>query len=200
MTDRELCNYKMSHDELNKWEDVLRTIKKYCQMTIPLPYRGVCEGALNWSVSGYSSVDGYYYIELGDRDNIHFVCRSMEKENILFVIMKEILEQAGRKIEMKNRNSEAKKWEYYQDYSKTKPGHIHWVRNENFQYHARHDTRKVWFEFVIEKLLVLFPYERVEPVIKEYTDLINRWFVRPHWAYDRNKKCFIEISRSAERS
>lgn len=34
--------------------------------------------------------------------------------------------------------------------------------------------------------------------MKRYVDLMNFWYKVPHWDYDREKLCFIEISDSRE--
>ena len=46
--------------------------------------------------------------------------------------------------------------------------------------------------------LVLDNYFRKK--VEEYTGLMNRWFLVPHWGYDFEKLCFIEISDSREYS
>jgi hypothetical protein len=37
-----------------------------------------------------------------------------------------------------------------------------------------------------------------EKRVKRYVDLMNFWYKEPHWDYDREKLCFIEISDSRE--
>ena len=34
--------------------------------------------------------------------------------------------------------------------------------------------------------------------VKEHIGLMNRWFLTPHWGYDYESLCFIEVSDSRE--
>lgn len=44
---------------------------------------------------------------------------------------------------------------------------------------------------------VLSP-ERWEKKVRTHVDLMNRWFKKDHWGYDREKLCFVEISDCKE--
>ena len=45
-----------------------------------------------------------------------------------------------------------------------------------------------------------FPEDYFRKKAEEYTGLMNRWFLVPHWGYDFENLCFIEISHSREYS
>ena len=42
------------------------------------------------------------------------------------------------------------------------------------------------------------PTDRWEEKVQHYIILMNYWYTIPHWDYDRENLCFIEISDSRE--
>ena len=69
-----------------------------------------------------------------------------------------------------------------------------WIR-EHLPEDCRND-RPDWFGgLYLDGLTVMSEGERGDP---RYTGLMNRWFLSPHWGYDFEKLCFIEISHSRE--
>ncbi len=45
-----------------------------------------------------------------------------------------------------------------------------------------------------------FPDEYFQGKVKAHLHLLNYWFLSPHWGYDVEKLCFVEISHSRELS
>ena len=87
----------------------------------------------------------------------------------------------------------SKTWRWYRDY--TKNGYI---EHRNYDYDAIEDHRLPGFERYLRNLKYAFPEDYFRKKVKEYTDLMNRWFPVPHWGYDFENLCFIEISHSRE--
>ena len=56
------------------------------------------------------------------------------------------------------------------------------------------------FERYLRNLKHAFPEDYFRKKAEEYTGLMNRWFLVPHWGYDFENLCFIEISHSREYS
>ena len=62
------------------------------------------------------------------------------------------------------------------------------------------DHRLPGFEGYLRNLKHAFPEDYFRKKAEEYTGLMNRWFLVPHWGYDFENLCFIEISHSREYS
>jgi hypothetical protein len=56
------------------------------------------------------------------------------------------------------------------------------------------------YERYLRNLKHAFPEDYFRKKAEEYIDLMNRWFKIPHWGYDYENLCFIEISDSREYS
>lgn len=199
MTEKELELYKMTESEKQNWNIIRQTIFVYCQkLQIPeFMYERIemlTSGGMKYGhhVAGYCENAGYFYIEYGDRGTLYLKCLSYNSEDICFYIMKQITRETGQKIELQERNEEAQKWMYYLDDKKTRPGKLVWIKNENYIYHTKHDTRKKWFEYMLNALLEIFEKEMIAPMIEECTWYMNRWFEEPHWSYDMKLRAFVE--------
>lgn len=203
MTKEELQSHIMTHDEREKWIEIQNTIRQYCMKSVPVEYNKIVERYIAESTyyehyAGYCKGEGYYYIDIGDRGAVYLSCKTDSEEEMLFYLMIKILQDMGMKLELSIRETEQKNWMYYEDSLNTKPGKIAWVKNKEYIYHTRHDTRKWWFEYIIKNLWLFFNDVMLEPIVGEYTDYMNRWFEDKHWKYDREKKQFVEISDSIE--
>ena len=60
------------------------------------------------------------------------------------------------------------------------------------------DLDETGFECRLRNMKYGFPGDSWDRKIKECVHLLNFWYSVPHWDYDRNKLCFIEISDSKE--
>lgn len=87
-------------------------------------------------------------------------------------------------------------WRYYRDHAEN--GKWFYVEHRRYDYNAIEDPRLYGFECFLRNLKAGFPPERWEARVKEHVRLMNRWYARPHWDYDRQALRFIEISDSKE--
>ena len=87
-----------------------------------------------------------------------------------------------------------KKWRY------TKAGNGQYVERKTYDYNAAEDTRVYNFEAYLRLVKPVLPPEIWEARVREHVDLMNRWFRSPHWDYDRENMCFVEIRISRESS
>lgn len=85
-----------------------------------------------------------------------------------------------------------KTWRYYRDHAED--GRWYYIEHRNYDYNAIEDPRLYGFERKLRLFSLCLPEERREKHIKECTGFMNRWFGIPHWAYDRERLCFVEIS------
>lgn len=90
----------------------------------------------------------------------------------------------------------SKVWRYYRDHAEA--GKWFYIERKHYDYNAIEDTRLAGFERYLRNLKYGFPQDRWEEKVKEHIRLVNFWYIVPHWDYDRNKLCFIEISDSKE--
>lgn len=89
-----------------------------------------------------------------------------------------------------------KKWRYYRDHAKD--GKWLYIERKNYDYNAIEDSRLYGFECFLKNLHFGFPTDKWENKVEEYVRLMNYWYKKPHWDYDCNKLCFVEISDSKE--
>ena len=90
----------------------------------------------------------------------------------------------------------SKKWRYSRDHAEN--GMWFYVEHRHYDYNAIEDSRLPGFERFLRNLKCGFPPDRWERKVKEHIRLMNFWYSAPHWDYDREKLCFIEISDSRE--
>ena len=91
-----------------------------------------------------------------------------------------------------------KTWRYYRD--RAENGQWLYIEHRPYDYNAIEDPRLYGFECLLRNLRYGFPRDRWEEKVREHVRLMNYWFTVPHWDYDREKLCFIEISDSREHS
>jgi|GEM_PF-331557 len=89
-----------------------------------------------------------------------------------------------------------KTWRWYRDHAEN--GKWLYVEHLKYDYNAIDDARLYGFESFLQKLKYGFPPDRWEEKVNEHIRLMNRWYKKPHWDYDREALCFIEISDSRE--
>ena len=73
-----------------------------------------------------------------------------------------------------------------------------YTEHRNYDYNAIEDPRLYGFECFLRLLRYGFPPDRWERKVQVHIALMNYWYQKPHWDYDRKKLCFIEISDSKE--
>ena len=89
-----------------------------------------------------------------------------------------------------------KTWRYYRDHAED--GRWRYVEHRSYDYNAIEDPRLYGFECFLRRLHYAFPPDRWERKVQEHVHLMNYWYTEPHWDYDRENLCFIEISDSRE--
>ncbi|MBR5349087.1 MAG: hypothetical protein IK125_07620 [Lachnospiraceae bacterium] len=90
----------------------------------------------------------------------------------------------------------SKTWRWYRDHAEN--GQWYYIEYKRYDYNAIEDSRLPGFERYLRNLKYAFPEEYFRKKVKEYTGLMNYWFRVPHWGYDYENLCFIEISDSME--
>ena len=90
----------------------------------------------------------------------------------------------------------SKTWRWYRDHAKD--GQFYYVEHIHYDYDAIEDNRLYGFERYLRNIRYAFSEDYFRKKVTEYTGLMNRWFLSPHWGYDYENLCFIEISHSRE--
>ena len=90
----------------------------------------------------------------------------------------------------------SKTWRWYRNHVEN--NHWTYVEHRHYDYNAIEDSRLPGFESFLRNLKYGFPPDRWEKKVQEYVKLMNYWYTKPHWDYDRSRLCFIEISDSRE--
>ena len=79
-----------------------------------------------------------------------------------------------------------------------KDGQWFYTEHRYYDYNAIEDDRLFGFESYLRLLKYSFPPDLWEEEVQTHVYLMNYWYTVPHWDYDREKLCFIEISDSKE--
>ena len=90
----------------------------------------------------------------------------------------------------------SKVWRWYRDHAEN--GHWTFIERRHYDYDAIEDARLPDFECRLRNMRFGFPADRWEERVQHYIGLMNLWYTNPHWDYDRENLCFIEISDSRE--
>lgn len=148
-----------------------------------------CRDELLNVFSGYS-LDGLTVMSEGERGGPdEVVYRAKNEEDLRYWQLEEICRFVGTV-------DHSKTWHYYRDHVEN--GKWFYVERRHFDYDAIEDSRLPGFERFLRNLKFGFPKDRWETKVKEHIHLMNFWYSVPHWDYDRDRLCFIEISDSKE--
>ena len=129
--------------------------------------------------------------ERGDPDKIHYEAK--DEEDLKWWQLNVICGFVGKA-------DKSRTWRWYRDYANSKIGQFCYIEHRHYDYDAIEDARLPGFERYLRNLKYAFPEDFFRKKVEEYTGLMNRWFLIPHWGYDFEKLCFIEISNSREYS
>lgn len=137
-------------------------------------------------------LDGLTVMQEGERGKEDVVVyRAKDDEDLKYWQ----LEQVCRFI--KETDPPARKtWRYYRHHAED--GHWLYIERQHYDYNAIEDPRLYGFESFLRLLKYGFPKDRFEKKVQEHISLMNYWYDVPHWDYDLNKLCFVEISDSKE--
>ena len=124
------------------------------------------------------------------------VYKAKSEEDLMLWQYSQVCKFIGDWPEFEKRMGYPKKWLYYRAYAKNNKWK--YIEYTKYDYNAIEDSRLKGFEKYLALIKYGFPPERWEKEVKGYIALMNYWYSKPHWDYDREKLCFIEISDSKE--
>ena len=127
--------------------------------------------------------------ERGDPDTVRYVAK--DEEDLKWWQLNVICNFVGKA-------DKSRAWRWYRDHAEN--GQWYYIEHRHYDYDAIEDARLPGFERYLRNIKYAFPEEFFRKKVKEYTGLMNRWFLTPHWGYDFDNLCFIEISHSREYS
>lgn len=135
-------------------------------------------------------LDGLNVMHEGERGGPDIVVyQAKDEEDLRWWQLEKICLFAGE-------SDHSKTWRWYRDHAEN--GHWIYVEHRHYDYNAIEDPRLAGFERFLRNLRYGFPRDRWEKKVQDYVNLMNNWFTKPHWDYDRHNLCFIEISDSRE--
>ena len=135
-------------------------------------------------------LDGLNVMNEGERGGPDIVVfQAKDEEDLRWWQLDQICQFVGKA-------DHSKTWRWYRDHAEN--GHWKYVEHRHYDYNAIEDSRLPGFECYLRNLRYGFPRDRWEEKVQRYVDLMNYWFRKPHWDYDRHNLCFIEISDSRE--
>ncbi len=137
-------------------------------------------------------LDGLTVMQEGERGGPDVVVFEAENEEELRYWQ---LEHVCRYIREKD-PPPRKTWRWYRHHAEN--GRWLYVEHRHYDYNAIDDPRLYGFESFLRVLHHAFPPDRWEEQVQTHVGLMNYWYTEPHWDYDREKLCFIEISDSRE--
>ena len=145
----------------------------------------------------YYFMDGLNVMTEGERggpDQIIYKAKS--EEDLMFWQFGRACELIGSWPSFEKRMGYPKRWRYYRHHAEKN----RWLYTEykKYDYKAIEDSRLEGFEKYLALTKLGFPKDRWENEVKHYLHLMNYWYLEPHWGYDKEKLCFIEISDSKE--
>jgi len=135
-------------------------------------------------------LDGLNVMHEGERGGPDIVVfQAKDEEDLRWWQLDQICQFVGKA-------DHSKTWRWYRHHAEN--GHWKYVEHRHYDYNAIEDPRLAGFECYLRNLRYGFPRDRWEEKVQRYVDLMNYWFRKPHWDYDRHNLCFIEISDSRE--
>lgn len=152
------------------------------------------EDCRNEQIDKFSGLylDGLTVMSEGERGNPDEICYDAKnQEDLNWWQLDKICSFIGK-------TDKSKTWRWYRDHVEN--GQWYYIEHKNYNYNAIEDSRLPSFERHLRNLKYAFPEDYFKKKVEEYTELMNRWFLSPHWGYDYENLCFIEISDSREYS
>lgn len=177
-------NFKFFENNMNDWA---KKYEEWIKAHLPEEYA-------NDPVRDFNGhyLDGLTVMQEGERGGPDVeVFRAENEEDLRWWLLMEVCKFLDEKTPRKE-----KVWRYYRDHAED--GGWFYVEHRHYDYNAIDDPRLYGFECYLRALKYGFPPGRWEKEVQRHVWLMNRWFRVPHWDYDREKCCFIEISDSKE--
>ena len=145
----------------------------------------------------YYFLDGMNVMTEGERGGEDvLVYKAKSEEDLILWQYSRVCRFIGDWPEFNKRMGYPKTWRYYRAYAEN--NHWKYIEYTKYDYNAIEDSRLHGFEQYLALVKIGFPPERWEEEVKSHIALMNYWYSKPHWDYDREKLCFIEISDSNE--
>ncbi len=152
------------------------------------------EAAFNFC--GYYQ-DGLTIMAYGERGGPDIVVYEAEDEQDLCLWQfKQICYRIAGDLELANRGKNDSKWRWLRDHAEN--GRWMYIERRDYVYNTIEDSRLDTFEVYLRLLEPVLPAKEWEECVDEYVGLMNRWFKKDHWGYDRKALRFVEISDSKE--
>ena len=152
------------------------------------------QAALNFGGYYQEGLTVMAYGERGGPDKV--IYKAKDDRDLCLWQFGQVCYRIAGALELADRKENSSKWRWLRDHAEN--GRWLYIERREYFYNAIEDTRLAAFEVYLRLLKPAFPPERWESKVREYTGLMNRWYKKAHWDYDRNKLCFIEISDSRE--
>ena len=145
----------------------------------------------------YYFLDGMNVMTEGERggDDV-LVYKAKSEEDLMLWQYSEVCRFIGDWPEFDKKMGYPKRWRYYRAYAEN--NRWKYIEYTKYDYNAIEDSRLHGFEQYLALVKIGFPPDRWEKEVKIHIDLMNYWYSKPHWDYDREKLCFIEISNTKE--
>ena len=135
-------------------------------------------------------LDGLKVMSYGERGNPdRIIYEAKDQEDLKWWQLDTICHYVGK-------TGKTKTWRWYRDHAEN--GQWYYVEHRHYDYNAIEDYRLPGFERYLRNVKYAFPSVYFEKMAEKYTGLMNYWYLVPHWAYDFENLCFIEISDSME--
>ena len=139
---------------------------------------------------GEEYLDGLTVMAKGERGGPDVVVYKAENEEDLRWWQLEVI------CSFIGKTDNSKVWRWYRDHAEN--GHWTYIERRHYDYNAIEDARLPDFERRLRNMRFGFPSDRWEERVQHYIRLMNYWYKKPHWDYDRKNLCFIENSDSRE--
>ena len=143
----------------------------------------------------YNFFSGLNVMERDDRGpSIVYTAANEEDLRLWWFLF--LCESISEQWELFARKENEKKWRFLR--ATVKNGKWFYIEQKNYKYNAIEDTRLDRFEKYLNLIKPVVSPEFWNKKVEQDTQLMNQWFKEPHWDYDRDKLCFVEISDSRE--
>ncbi len=203
MTGQELLTYKMNKEEQVVWYRFCVDIKKRLEelKLEPYAYQVLLDELTKETpytyMGGYAEGDGYYYVTAGDRGDWTLVFKAKECKEAWDRMLKYLADRIAYKcvgkrmddIELEHRHL----WRYYKVYVGREANRTIYrdEENETWQYDAKYDYRKYWFEMALYIMKATVSDEMFYEEVERYEKLLNLWHDSPYWVYNVAQKEFV---------
>ena len=135
-------------------------------------------------------LDGLKVMSYGERGDPDSVCyEAKNEEDLKWWQLDHLCSFLGK-------SDNTKIWRWYRDHAEN--GKWYYIEHRHYDYNAIEDARLPGFEIYLRNLRYAFTEDYFRKKVEERIGLMNRWYLIPHWDYDYENLCFIEISDSRE--